>query len=50
MVSLRLKAPMTSCFNVGNLALCGMPFSAKFYSKDLILEVVSLYWVFFIEE
>nr|UOU85208.1 NADH dehydrogenase subunit 5 [Haematopota pluvialis] len=35
--------PMTSsCFNVANLALCGMPFLAGFYSKDLILEIVSL--------
>nr|AMP43697.1 NADH dehydrogenase subunit 5 [Chrysops silvifacies] len=35
--------PLTSsCFNVANLALCGMPFLAGFYSKDLILEIVSL--------
>nr|QRZ60669.1 NADH dehydrogenase subunit 5 [Prosthiochaeta sp. CAU WL-2019511] len=35
--------PLTSsCFNVANLALCGMPFLAGFYSKDMILEVVSL--------
>nr|QVL29272.1 NADH dehydrogenase subunit 5 [Ceratitis bremii] len=35
----------TGCFNVANLALCGMPFLAGFYSKDLILEVVSLSYV-----
>nr|UXX49959.1 NADH dehydrogenase subunit 5 [Chrysotus sp.] len=43
MGSLTLFMPFTSsCFNVANLALCGMPFLAGFYSKDLILEIVSL--------
>nr|YP_010701659.1 NADH dehydrogenase subunit 5 [Sphaerophoria philanthus]WCJ53220.1 NADH dehydrogenase subunit 5 [Sphaerophoria philanthus] len=55
MGGLVLFMPLTSsCFNVANLALCGMPFLAGFYSKDLILEIASLsminmfiYYLFF---
>nr|UFZ13158.1 NADH dehydrogenase subunit 5 [Ctenochauliodes sagittiformis] len=37
------QMPLTvSCMNIANLALCGTPFLAGFYSKDLILEMVSL--------
>nr|YP_010947404.1 NADH dehydrogenase subunit 5 [Oberthueria caeca]WGO62433.1 NADH dehydrogenase subunit 5 [Oberthueria caeca] len=42
MGGISLYIPLTSlCFNISNMALCGIPFLAGFYSKDLILEMVS---------
>nr|YP_009154096.1 NADH dehydrogenase subunit 5 [Gandalfus puia]AKC99381.1 NADH dehydrogenase subunit 5 [Gandalfus puia] len=37
-----------SFMTIANLALCGFPFLAGFYSKDMILEVAFMSWVNFI--
>nr|YP_010535812.1 NADH dehydrogenase subunit 5 [Coptotriche turpinia]UYB79010.1 NADH dehydrogenase subunit 5 [Coptotriche turpinia] len=43
MGSLNMYIPFTSiCLNISNLSLCGIPFLSGFYSKDLLLEMVSM--------
>ena len=51
--SLVSQIPLTTfCINLANLALCGSPFLAGFYSKDLVLEIAFIrninFFIFFI--
>nr|AOY39429.1 NADH dehydrogenase subunit 5 [Disteniidae sp. BMNH 899837] len=43
MGSLMVNLPVTCClFNVCNFSLCGLPFLSGFYSKDLVVEFMSM--------
>nr|UPL66005.1 NADH dehydrogenase subunit 5 [Embiophila sp.] len=37
-----------ACFCISNMALCGIPFMAGFYSKDFVVEVFNIYDVNFL--
>nr|AML26273.1 NADH dehydrogenase subunit 5 [Nitidulidae sp. BMNH 1274330] len=40
------KMPLTcTFFNICNISLCGLPFMSGFYSKDLIVEVMSMQYL-----
>nr|ADO60437.1 NADH dehydrogenase subunit 5 [Closteromerus claviger] len=46
MGSLIKQMPLTcTFFNICNFSLCGLPFLSGFYSKDLVVEVMSMSWL-----